>query len=73
MLDLYQQAARVAESAAVVGGDEQQRLADVAVDLRDTARSELARGWTQYLLALQAGGIPETPAGSGSIPGLGGG
>ncbi len=73
VLDLYQQAARIAESAAVVGGDEQQHLADVAVDLRDTARSELARGWTQYLLALQAGGIPEAPAGSGSVPGLGAG
>lgn len=72
VLDLYRQAARVAASAVSFGGAERQRLADVAVDLRDTASAELIGGWTQYLQALQAGGIPEPPGG-GLVPGLGGG
>lgn len=73
VLDLYRQAARVAASAVSVGGAEQERLADVAVDLRDTARGELIGGWTRYLQTLQAGGIPEAPAGGGPVPELGGG
>ena len=73
VLDLYRQGARVAASAVAVGGDEQQRLADVAVDLRDTARSQLAEGWARYLQALRAGGIPEAPTGGGLVPELGGG
>ena len=73
VLDLYRQAARVAASAVSIGGTSHERLVDVAVDLRDTAQGELIGGWTRYLQALQAGGIPEAPAGGGPVPELGGG
>jgi hypothetical protein len=71
-LDLYRQAARVATSAITVSGPERARLADVAVDLRDTASGNLIAGWTRYLQALEAGGIPEPPTVGGAVPGLGG-
>ncbi len=70
-LDLYRQAARVATSAIAVSGPERARLADVAVDLRDTASGNLIAGWTRYLQALEAGGIPEPPTVGGAVPGLG--
>lgn len=73
VLDLYRQAARVAASAVGVDGAEGQRLADVAVDLRDSARGDLIAGWTRYLQALQAAGIPEPLAGGGTVPDLGAG
>lgn len=70
-LDLFRQAARVATSAIAVSGPERARLADVAVDLRDTASGNLIAGWTRYLQALEAGGIPEPPTVGGAVPGLG--
>jgi hypothetical protein len=71
VFDLYRQSARVAASAVAVEGPEGQRLADVAVDLRDTARGDLIAGWTRYLQALQSGGIAEALPGGGSVPDLG--
>ena len=73
VLDLYGQAARVAVSAVEVGGEQGQRLAKVAVELRNAARSELFEGWTEYLEALRAGGVIETPTTGGLAPGLPGG
>lgn len=72
-LALYRQAARVAASAVAVGGDEGQELAAVAVDLRDAARARLDEGWTLYLQALRAGGVPEAPTTGGIVPELPGG
>jgi hypothetical protein len=71
-LDLYRQAARVAMSAIAASGSERDRLADVATDLRDAANGNLIAGWTRYLQALEAGGIPEPPT-VGTVPGLDGG
>lgn len=71
-LDLYRQAARVAISAVAASGPERDRLADVAADLRDSASGNLIAGWSRYLQALEAGGIPEAPT-VGTVPDLGGG
>ena len=73
VLERYRQAAQVAASASTVGGTEGERLAGVAVDLRDTARSDLVAGWTEYLQALRAAGIPEAPSSGGVVPELPGG
>lgn len=73
VLDRYRQAADVAAAAAVAGGSDTQRLTDIAVDLRDTAREQLTQGWTEYLQALRAGGVPEAPATGGIVPELPGG
>jgi len=72
-LDGYRHAAEVATSAVTIGGEQGRRLAAVAVDLRDAARTELADGWTEYLQALRAGGIPEAPTTGGIVPELPGG
>ena len=74
-LEGFRRAAQVGAVAVTVGGSEGRRLAEVAADLRDEARAELELGWTQYLQALRAGGIPELPAADGivpEIPGAGG-
>jgi hypothetical protein len=73
VLDRYRQAAEVAAAAAVAGGSDAQRLTDIAVDLRDTAREQLTQGWTEYLQALRAGGVPEAPTTGGIVPELPGG
>jgi hypothetical protein len=72
-LDLHGKAADVAAAAVVVGGTEGERLARVAVRLRNSARTELAEGWSQYLTALRAGGVGEGPATGGLVPELPGG
>jgi len=72
-LDRYRQAAEVATSAVTTGGEQGRRLAAVAADLRDAARAELAAGWTEYLQALRAGGVPEAPTTGGIVPELPGG
>ncbi len=72
-LDLYRKAADVAAAAVATGGDEGERLAGIAVELRDSARIELSEGWTQYLSALRAGGVNETPTTGGIVPELPGG
>lgn len=72
-LDGYGRAAEVAASAVVVGGDEGTRLARLAVELRDTAQADLQEGWTEYLQALRAGGVPELPTSGGIVPELPGG
>jgi hypothetical protein len=72
-LDGYARAARVAASAVAVGGDEGMRLAAVAVELRDAAQADLQEGWTEYLQALRAGGVPEPPTSGGIVPELPGG
>jgi hypothetical protein len=69
-LEGYRRAAQAGAVAVAVGGDEGRRLAELAVDLRDAARAELELGWTQYLQALRAGGIPELPAADGIVPEL---
>lgn len=73
-LGLYREAARVGGSAASLGGPEAKELTEVATGLRDTARQELAAGWTEYLQALRASGLPETPSGDlvPELPGGGG-
>lgn len=73
VLDLYGQAADVAAQAVAVGGVEGERLAEIASDLRDTARAELTEAWTEYLQALRAGGVPEAPTTGGIVPELPGG
>lgn len=73
VLDRYRQAAEVAAAAAVAGRADAQRLTDIAVDLRDTAREQLTQGWTEYLQALRAGGVPEAPTTGGIVPELPGG
>ena len=73
VLDLYRQAARVAASSVAVDGPEADRLAEIAIDLRNTARDQLVAGWTDYLNALRAGGVPEAPTTGGIVPELGGG
>ncbi|MGZ8579700.1 MAG: hypothetical protein ACXWW9_00275 [Actinomycetota bacterium] len=73
VLDRSRQAAEVAAAAAAVGGDEGQQLTEIAVDLRDTARAQLTEGWTEYLQALRAGGVPEAPTTGGIVPELPGG
>lgn len=73
VLDLYSRAADVAEQATAVGGAEGERLAEIASDLRDTARAELNEAWNEYLQALRAGGIPEAPTTGGIVPELPGG
>lgn len=72
-LDLYGTAADVAAAAAAVGGVESERLAGVAVGLRNSARAQLAEGWSQYLTALRAGGAGEAPSTGGLVPELPGG
>jgi hypothetical protein len=72
-LDDYRRAAAVAGSVVAVGGHEGQRLAEVAVELRDAARTSLADGWTEYLQALRAGGVAEAPTTGGIVPELPGG
>lgn len=69
-LDLYRQAALVAASAAAVEGAEGERLADVAAGLRDSARTQLDSGWTEYLGALRSGGVAEVPTTGGTVPEL---
>lgn len=73
VLDRYRQAAEVAAAAAASEGSDAQRLAGIAVDLRDTAQEQLAEGWTEYLQALRAGGVPEAPTTGGIVPELPGG
>ena len=73
VLDLYRQAALVAASAEAAGGTEAERLTEVATDLRDTARAQLERGWTEYLHALRSGGVAEAPMSGGIVPELPGG
>jgi len=63
----------VAASAVAVGGEEGARLAALAVELRDDAQSDLQEGWTEYLQALRAGGVPELPTTGGIVPELPGG
>jgi hypothetical protein len=72
-LDGYGRAADVAASAVAVGGEEGARLAALAVELRDTAQADLQEGWTEYLQALRAGGVPELPTSGGIVPELPGG
>ena len=72
-LDGYARAARVAASAVAVGGEEGARLAALAVELRDSAQADLQEGWTEYLQALRAGGVPELPTSGGIVPELPGG
>jgi hypothetical protein len=72
-LDGYRQAAEVARSALASGGEQGRSLAELAVDLRDGARADLADGWTEYLQALRAGGVPEAPTSGGIVPELPGG
>jgi hypothetical protein len=69
-LEGFRRAAQVGAVAVSLGGSEGRRLAEVAADLRDEARAELELGWTQYLQALRAGGIPELPAADGIVPEL---
>lgn len=71
-LDGYRRAAEVAAAALAVGGEQGEALAEVAVDLRDTATADLAEGWTEYLQALRSGGVPEAPTTGGELPGGGG-
>jgi hypothetical protein len=73
VLDGYGRAAEVAASAAAVGGEQGRQLAQVAVDLRDAAQADLQEGWTEYLQALRAGGLPELPTTGGIVPELPGG
>ena len=54
-------------------GGEAERLTEVATDLRDTARAQLERGWTEYLQALRSGGVAEAPMSGGIVPELPGG
>lgn len=72
VLDRYRQAAEVA-GAAAARGTESQRVADVALELRDVAAAELVQGWTDYLQALRASGVPEGPTTGGIVPELPGG
>jgi hypothetical protein len=72
-LDGYARAARVAASAVAVGGEEGARLAALAVGLRESAQADLQQGWTEYLQALRAGGVPELPTSGGIVPELPGG
>ncbi|HWC71290.1 MAG TPA: hypothetical protein VG993_09035 [Actinomycetota bacterium] len=72
-LESYRRSAEIAAAAERIGGSEGRRLAALAVDLRDAARAELADGWTEYLQALRAGGIPEAPTTGGIVPELPGG
>jgi hypothetical protein len=69
-LEGFRRAAQVGAVAVILGGSESRRLAELAADLRDGARAELELGWTQYLQALRAGGIPELPAADGIVPEL---
>ena len=72
-LEGYGRAADVAASAVAVGGEEGERLAALAVELRDAAQADLQEGWTEYLQALRAGGVPELPTSGGIVPELPGG
>jgi hypothetical protein len=72
-LDLYGKAARVAGAALDTEGAAAERLTKVAVELRDSARSQLAESWNEYLAALRAGGLNEAPATGGLVPELPGG
>jgi hypothetical protein len=72
-LEGYGHAAEVAASAVVVGGEGGASLAALAVDLRDAAQADLQEGWTGYLQALRAGGVPELPTSGGIVPELPGG
>ncbi|MGH2629122.1 MAG: hypothetical protein ACRDHI_00995 [Actinomycetota bacterium] len=72
-LDLYGKAARVAGAALDAEGAAAARLTKVAVELRDTARTQLAETWNEYLAALRAGGVNEGPATDGLVPELPGG
>ena len=72
-LEGYGRAADVAASAVAVGGEQGARLAALAVELRDAAQAELQEGWTEYLQALRAGGVPELPTSGGIVPELPGG
>lgn len=72
-LDLYGKSARVAGTALDADGAAAERLATVAVELRDTARTQLTGAWNEYLAALRAGGLNEGPATGGLVPELPGG
>ena len=72
-LDLYRKAADVAAVAVAAGGAEGERLARVAVQLRNSARTQLSEGWNLYLTALRAGGAGEAPTTGGLGPELPGG
>lgn len=72
-LDLYGRAADVAAAGVATGGDVGDRLAGIAVDLRDSARIQLSEGWNQYLTALRTGGVNEAPTTGGIVPELPGG
>lgn len=64
-LDLYRRAAQLASAAATLDGPAARRVATSAAEIRDMARAELEAGWTEYLQALVAGGVPETPVPAG--------
>jgi hypothetical protein len=71
-LDGFRRAAEVAAAAVAVGGEQGRALAQVAVDLREAAKADLAEGWTEYLQAVRAGGVPEASTTGGELPGGGG-
>ena len=72
-LDLYGKAADVAAVAAAAGSAEGERLARVAVQLRNSAWTQLSEGWNLYLTALRAGGAGEAHSTGGLVPELPGG
>lgn len=70
-LQLYQQCADVAGAAADPGNDPGADLTKVATGLCTSAQAQLNQAWTDYMAALRAGGVSETPA--GLVPELPGG
>jgi hypothetical protein len=70
-LQTYRRAAEVGTQAATLTGDQLRALTKVATDLHDGALEQLQRAWSEYVGALNAGGVPQQP--SGPIPGLPGG
>jgi hypothetical protein len=70
-LQLFQQCAEVAGAAAADAQAPAGDLTDVATGLCSSAQAQLTQAWTDYLAALRAGGVSETPA--GLVPGLPGG
>ena len=72
-MQLYAQAAKVAESAAVASGAQRTTLVRTASGIRDEAAKLFQSGWSVYQQALYAGGIQALgpaglPGATGSAP-----
>ena len=71
-LQLFEQCADVAKVATEASSAEADNLVGVATKLCDGAQAQLSQGWVDYLTALRAGGVVETPQ-DGLVPELPGG